>query len=254
MAFNKNVTTDVNFFNGMFNASSKLAADPYITGYGYAIWLRYPKCVDAAEWKSFEKMFYQNFRSLEGISDITLETTNLGFGFANNESNFASTIQKGNTEFSVNHVELSGSIMRKFYENWIFAVRDPLLGVSTYSADGKTPYSEKNHTGDLLYFTTKPVLLTAENIKDILEFACVYRNVMPKNVPLNQMNMSEGSHDTVNFSQSFKGDMFYNSNIMDFVISKVTEIKTVLDTSYKLKTLAEIKVLDDGNVDLDFGK
>lgn len=253
MSFNGKVTADVSFFNGMFNAASTTAADPYVTGYSYAIWLRKPLCLKD-DWDTFEKLFYQNFRSLDGISDITLEVQSIGFGFSNNETNWASTITKGNTEFSVNHVEFAGSPMRKLYENWVFGIRDPLTGLSTY-AEGTTKYKDANHTGDLLYFTTKPVLLTddasAELLADSIEFACVYKNAMPKNVPLNHMNMGEGSHDTANFSQSFKGDMFYNEAIRKFVIDRYADIKAALNKAYTMRTMSDITINAAGDLATD---
>jgi hypothetical protein len=141
--------------------------------------------------------------------------------------------------------------MRKLYENWIFGIRDPLTGLATY-ATGDLIYKDANHTGDLLYFTTKPVLLTddaSEKLRaDVIEFACVFKNAMPKNVPLNHMNMSEGSHDSANFSQSFKGEMFYNENIRQFVIKHYGDIKAALNRAYKLRTMADVAITASGDL------
>jgi hypothetical protein len=190
-----------NWFYGNYN-TGLLDFDPLITGYSFFKWTVLPQWF-ANRFPNFAEMTEKNFLEGFSLSDIELETSTISAGFAGNEYNVATTIKKGNTDFSIKHREFSGSPIRNMYQYWITGIRDPETGISTYGAAEGIIYGAKNHTGEICYIVTRP---DANNTSTTnIEFACYYTAVMPKKIQLSQFSFSHGSHDLVEYDQNFVG-------------------------------------------------
>lgn len=225
----KNSST-ANFFTGSFDTTNNLQNyDPLLTGYGFIFWVKVPKFMDQIFPSNVFKDFTQkNFKSLGGLSDIDLQTANVTQGFGANELHFAGTIQKGNTEFTLKHQEFSGSPVGTLYKAWTTGIRDPETDIATYPKMFNMDYSAANHTGQLLYVATRP---DANNVsKNIVEFACMWTNVMPKRVPIGHFNFDIGSRDQVEIEMPFSGDFHMSAGIDEYA-------KELLSKAYAFNTM-----------------
>ena len=228
------------FFNGSLN-TLELDFDPLITGYAFFKWVTLPTWVVSA-YPNFAQMTEKNFNSFGGISDIELESSNIAHGFNANEFNFATGIKKNNTDFNIKHNEFSGSPIRNMYQYWITGIRDPETGIATYPKTYGIDYSTKNHTGELVYIVTRPDAnnVDSENVNNI-EFACYYSAVFPTKIILGHFNHDIGSHDKVEYDQSFKGN-FHMSAKVDAFAKEVLASKT-----YGILELAEFDPVKPDN-------
>ena len=186
-----------------------------VTGYAYIYWVRVPEWFEKDDDLKYFKAFTQkNFRGFQGLTDITLNTSTAQSGFAGNEYDIVTGISRGNTEFTIDHREYSGSPMTKMYEKWIEGIRDSRTGIATYPAKYGVEYSAFNHTGELLYIVVRP---DANNSgADIIEKAVYYSNVMPKTIPNGHWNYSLGSQETVQISIPFSGVPEMNPYVTEY--------------------------------------
>lgn len=210
--FDSSLATSESFFTGGLNLQ-KLEFDPLVTGTAFIIWTKIPNWVETT-FKGFKAMTQKNFKGLDGIGDIELQTGAYEYGFANNEYHVATQITKQNTEFTLRHQEYSGSPITNMYKFWVSGIRDPETGIATYPARFGLDYAAKNHTGSLLYIMTRP---DANNInKKNIEFASYWTNVFPTKYPLGHYNYSQGTNDLVEIEMPFKGTMHLGPNVEDF--------------------------------------
>lgn len=210
IVFDTNIATQNYFFNGSFN-TLELDFDPLINGYSFFKWTRVPQWVTDA-YPGFKAMTEKNFKEGFSLGDIELETLAMTHGFNANEYNYASGIKKNNTDFNIKHQEFSGSPIRNMYQYWITGIRDPETGIATYAKAVSTEYSAKNHTGEIIYIVTRP---DANNVDtNNIEFACYYSAVIPTKIQLSQFSHAIGTHNEVEYDQSFKG-CFHMSAAID---------------------------------------
>lgn len=200
------------FFNGSLN-TLELDFDPLIVGFSFIKWTALPKWVTDA-YPGFSPMTEKNFKEFSGLTDIELEVAPIQHGFNANEYNIATGIKKNNTEFTIKHQEYSGSPMKNMYQYWISGIRDPETGISTYGRLSGLDYAAKNHTGELIYIVTRP---DANNVdRENIEFACYYTAVMPKKIALSHFNHTQGTHDPVDYEQTFSGVFHMGAKVDSF--------------------------------------
>jgi hypothetical protein len=185
-----------------------LNLNPYVTGYSFIYWVDLPAWFNKdPDLKYYKEMSQKNFKNFSGVDNITLNTVDQQVGgFTGAPAAFAGNIEKGNTEFSINHKEYSGGVMRKMYQKWISYIRDPRTGIALYPKLFNVDYTAKNHTGQLLYIVTRPDVTNTS--KNIVEYAAFYSNVMPTNIPYDALyNYEMGSQESPEITISFKGFM-----------------------------------------------
>lgn len=234
LVFNDELANQANFFTGSYN-TLKLDFDPLIGGYSFFKWISLPQWVTKT-FPGFRAMTEKNFLEGFSINDIELETTSITHGFAANEYNVATTIKKGNTDFNIKHREFSGSPIRNAYQFWITGIRDPESGIATYCKTFGTDYAAKNHTGEVCYIETRP---DANNVDtNNIEYSCYYSAVLPTKIQLSQFSFSHGSHDAVEYDQSFKGVFHMGKHVDQFA-------KTVLASKvYGITEMNDFDPLD----------
>jgi len=223
--FEEDFSKKNSFFTGSLDLQN-LKFDPFVTGYAFIIWVKVPTWVDKA-YPSFRQMTQNNFKSFDGLSDISLNSATYAHSFNGNEYNFASNITKENTEFTLKHQEYSGSPIKNMYQYWVTGIRDPLTNIATYPtlAEGENlKYAAKNHTGSLLYIVTRPDAnnVTGKNI----EFAAYYTGVYPTKIPLSHLNYSQNDNNGVEIDMPFKGNMYISPKVDEYAQSKLSEIFT----------------------------
>jgi len=210
--FKTDIAANKNFFTGSLDLQT-LDFDPLVTGYAFIKWVTLPSWVTKV-YPQFAALTEKNFKEFGGLSDIELQTFGVTHGFNANEFHVAGGIQKQNTEFTLKHQEFSGSPMKNMYQYWISGIRDPETGIATYPKIHGMDYATANHTGELIYIVTRP---DANNVdKNNIEFAAYYTAVMPKAIRLSHFNHTIGTHDQVEYDQSFSGDFHMSAKVDEF--------------------------------------
>lgn len=207
--------TNNSIFTGVDDQVNKYL-DPIVTGYAFIYWVELPSWFEKDDdLKYFKQMTQTNFRSFQGIDAIELQTGTVQTGFAGHEMTFATGIQRANTDFSISHKEYSGSPMTKMYQKWISMIRDPRTGIAIYPKLYGVDYGARNHSGQLLYIMTRPDVTNVS--KNIVEYACLYSNVIPLNVPFDTLyNFELGNQDSPTIDIQFRGFPEFGPNVNEY--------------------------------------
>lgn len=207
------------FFTGGMNLQ-QLDFDPFVSGYAIIIWKKVPSWV-TSEFPGFSAMTQKNFKSFDGLSDMELQTGQYEHSFNGNQYDFATTIQKNNTEFTIKHQEFSGSPIKNMYQHWVTGIRDPRTDIAQYPKRYGLDYCAKNHTGELLYIVTRPDI---NNVgKNNIEFAAYYTNVMPTKVPFSHLNFNLNEHNPAEIDITFKGTLNIGKKVDDFAAAELAK-------------------------------
>jgi len=216
-AYNTDFAKEASFFTGGMNLQS-LNFDPFVSGYAVIIWKSVPFWVEE-EFPGFKAMTQKNFKSFDGLSDMELQTGQYEHTFNGNPYDFATTIQKNNTEFTIRHQEFSGSPIKNMYQHWVTGIRDPRTDIAQYPRRYGIDYCAKNHTGELLYIVTRPDI---NNVgMNNIEFAAYYTNVMPTKVPFNHLNFNLNEHNPAEIDITFKGTLNIGKKVDDFAAAEL---------------------------------
>jgi len=226
-AFSFNTVND-SFFTGHMNLQD-LNFDPLVTGYAFIIWTKLPKWVTNFAPK-FKELTQRNFKSFDGLADIELQTAAYEQSFNNNEYNYATTISKQNTEFTLKHQEFSGNPIKNMYQFWVSGIRDPDTDIATYPKAFGIDYAAKNHTGELLYVVTRPDANNFNNSEiHNIEFAAYYTNVMPTKIPIAHFEYSQGEHNSPEIDIPFKGNLHIGPKVDAFARAKLAEEQCIFN-------------------------
>lgn len=208
------------FYNGFLDTGAN-SYDPYVSGYAFILWLKLPTWVEQSHPK-FRKHTEKNFKSMQGINSIELETEGAKQGFTNNEAHYTKGIGAKPAEFTLKYQEHSGGPITPAYNGWVSGIRDPRTGIATYPKQYNVPYHSKNHTGTLLYIVTRP---DADNYgHKNLEFAAIWTHVQPKKINLEHYNFEQGSHEMFDLDQPFTGIFNFGPKIDTFAQSKLQDL------------------------------
>ena len=205
-------TVQGSWFTGKMNTQT-LDFDPLVTGYAFLIWTKLPFWVEKT-YPNFADMTQKNFKEFQGLSNIELQTAQYSHTFNANNYEYATTIQKQNTNFTLKHQEFSGNPIKNMYQFWVTGIRDPETDIAVYPRAFGCTYGAKNHTGECIYIVTRP---DANNVEDHnVEFAAYYTAVMPTSVPIGHFNYQQGSHESVEIEINFVGDLHIGPEVDNF--------------------------------------
>ncbi|WP_368880307.1 hypothetical protein [Proteus mirabilis] len=179
-----------NFFAGSVQTGAN-SYDPYISGYAFIFWLKVPSWLSNAE--EFKAFSQKNFKGLQGIQNIDMDTEGIRAGFTQNETHHSKALQAKPSEFTLKFQNHAGSPMIKHYNEWVSGIRDPKTGIATYPKEFGLEYHSSNHTGELLYVVTRP---DANNFEgNNIEFATLITSVQPKRILMEHFNFEAGSNE-----------------------------------------------------------
>lgn len=202
--------TDGSLFNGSLRTGVG-SFDPYVSGFAFIKWVNLPSWIDQA---NFRALTQKNFKSMQGISNVELETEGVKGGFTNNEFHYTKGIGNKSSEFTLKYQEHSGSPLTRIYDHWVSGIRDPKTGIATYPSRYNLPYHSAYHTGTLLYVVTRP---DADNFGGLnsgnIEKAFLWTHVQPKRINLEHYNFEAGSHDFFELEQQFTGVLHFGEAV-----------------------------------------
>lgn len=233
-----------NWFTGKMN-TQKLDFDPLVTGYAFIIWTKLPFWVEKT-YTNFADMTQKNFKSFDGLSNMELQTAQYLHTFNANAYEYATSIQKQNTNFTIKHQEFSGNPIKNMYQFWITGVRDPETDIAVYPRAFGCTYGAKNHTGELLYIVTRP---DANNVeRNNIEFAAYYTAVMPTTVPIQHFAYNQGDHNSPEIDINFVGDLHLGPEVDNYAADVLLGNIQTTSSPYPILTTADFNPnINDSN-------
>ena len=225
------------WFTGKMN-TQKLDFDPLITGYAFIVWTKLPFWVEAT-YENFADMTQKNFKSFDGLANMELQTAQYTHTFNANNYEYATSLQKQNTNFTIKHQEFSGNPIKNMYQFWITGIRDPETDIAVYPRAFGCTYGAKNHTGELLYIVTRP---DANNVmNNNIEFAAYYTAVMPTTLPIQHFAYNQGDHNSPEIDINFVGDLHLGPEIDNYAaaVLQCTDDVEVCAKPYPILTTAD---------------
>ena len=232
---------------------------PYIPGITRMFMHKEPYFMQIAfpdETDNFKSYIETGYKSIQGISDMTVGSEQIQGGWANQNYEVISTVTDDTDTISIGIYEQTGSPVREFLELWVTGVRDPRSGVAHYHGVVETPvynnnktdegtndvpsyaamgdynskagqiwvpYGEKNHTAEFVYYDLDP---TAHYI----EYACMFAHAFPKSVKKDHLNYSSGDRTPVEMTVDFAVMKYESRYINDLAIHYL--IKDQLEYNY----------------------
>lgn len=210
------------WFTGKMN-TQKLDFDPLITGYAFIVWTKLPFWVQKT-YSNFADMTQKNFKSFDGLANMELQTAQYTHTFNANQYEYATSLQKQNTNFTLKHQEFSGNPIKNMYQFWITGIRDPETDIAVYPRAFGCTYGAKNHTGELLYIVTRP---DANNVeRNNIEFAAYYTAVMPTTLPIQHFAYNQGDHNSPEIDINFVGDLHLGPEVDNFAYDVLNDSVT----------------------------
>lgn len=200
---------------GVADYSDLYQFNNYETGYGFLIVLKIPTFLEKlcdlnTPYKSlitsYKHILEYDFKSLDGIEDITVDTNDLNDGI--NTLNVITKVnEQSASQFSMRYYERSGSIITKVHELFLRGVKDPRTQVKRYMGllrprtSGSPSLLEpgyENETFQFLYFNT-------DNTARDIEKAYLLVSCQPTNAETNMYNYTKGDINWRELNVQFNG-------------------------------------------------
>lgn len=167
--------TQYTAFRGVTDFTNIGQFDQYETGYAFLSVLQMPKFMTELARldphgygvlvNSFQHMLEYEFRGMDGLADITAESSNtITDGI--NEMNMISTVKMDTSiQVSSTYYERRGSLITKFAEEYLTGIKDRMTQAKTYHgliANGILEPSYENEVFTMLFYVTDNTFLQLE--------------------------------------------------------------------------------------------
>lgn len=145
----------------------------YESGYSFLIVTRIPKFLQELAKKNheYEKLINTyvhileyEFRGLEGIDNLTVDTGELTNGIKKTDI-ITRVTRQGGSQFTMRYQEKAGSVLTKVHELFLTGIKDPDTQVKTYHGliqDGTLEKGYENEVFNFLYIVTDNSLMEVE--------------------------------------------------------------------------------------------
>lgn len=216
--------------------------DPLRTGYGRLFMVRKPVFLNALipeKFKVFKHIIEYGNTAISGINNVEMEMAPLTGGYAGKTMELPTVAKDNTNSFSVKVYDLSGSPIRDVLYTWINGTSDLLTGFSTYYEDvsgngflyknanaKRLPHIQANQTAEFIYVCT-------DNTGKEVEYACMFANCFPKNVPLDFFNTTAGEHGLAEFDIEFSC-IKYESTQINKVAKALIQKYVILSNSLNM--------------------
>lgn len=137
----------------------------YETGYSYLVIVSTPKFMDKlaeknakykALWDNYLHILEYEFRGIDGLENITSDTSSIENGISTLEMITKVTKQSAST-FSMRYYEKSGSVLTRVHELYLTGIKDPRTQIKHYHGlieSGDMEAGFENEVFSFLYFNT----------------------------------------------------------------------------------------------------
>ena len=216
--------------------------DPFRRGYARIFMVRQPLFVLNAlpdQMKKFKHILEWANTSIGGVEDITVGTSTMEGGYAGRAATFATSAEDPANQLTIGTYEFSGSPLREVLHYWVTGVFDLQSGFATYHDSGDE-YSYANHTAEFVYVVTDP---TGKNV----EYACLWANCFPTNIPMDHLNYESGQHDLVPVTLNFTGTKYESPQINKVAVALLDKYQVLTDSLEFHSKLTSDDIVDLGS-------
>ena len=232
-----NSITDYALFLGGTNVAHDVLEqyDPLKTGYARLFMVRQPIWVaeyfkNTPKMNKFKHILEYGNVSVSGLSDISVQTNQITGGYVGKSFEIPSYASDDTSSLSVQVYEYSGSPIREVLHEWINGSTDLMSGLTHYnglladtSSDAKLIANQANQTAEFIYVVTD---CTGMNV----EYACMFANCFPKNIPLDPFNYSSGQHDLVETTIEFTATKYESIQINQIAKRLIDKYKVLTNS------------------------
>lgn len=201
--------TSYKLMRGVPDFGSLVQFNPYETGYAAFIICQMPKFMEVlAKYnqeynklvKNWAHIIEYEFKSFDGLEDVTAETTTLGDDL--NSINIINkvTMQSAST-FTLSYEEKSGSILNKFAYLYITGIKDPRTQVKTYHGLIHNNILEPGFENEVFTF----LFIATDNTMRKVEFSTLIVGAQLTNCTRSMYNYTKGTIDKQEVNVSFNG-------------------------------------------------
>ena len=201
--------TSYKLMRGVPDFGSLVQFNPYETGYAAFIICQMPKFMEVlAKYnqeynklvKNWAHIIEYEFKSFDGLEDVTAETTTLGDDL--NSINIINkvTMQSAST-FTLSYEEKSGSILNKFAYLYITGIKDPRTQVKTYHGLIHNDILEPGFENEVFTF----LFIATDNTMRKVEFSTLIVGAQLTNCTRSMYNYTKGTIDKQEVNVSFNG-------------------------------------------------
>lgn len=224
--------TSYSLFLGGLNAKNAALEqyNPLKTGYARLFIMSMPRFMDKVlpeGTKTFKHLLeYGNVR-IDGLQNTTLEFEQMTGGYSGRQLDVATVSKDETNEITVSLYEFAGSPVRNYIDTWIRGISDPHTGIGHYHGQitSTFTYSQHNHTMEAIYVQTDPT-----GRADAIEYACMFTNMIPKQVKIDHFNYEAGQHQIVQTDIPFTV-VKYESAQINLIATKLVERFSLLRNS-----------------------
>lgn len=232
-----NSITDYALFLGGTNVAHDVLEqyDPLKTGYARLFMVRQPIWVAeyfkyTPKMNKFKHILEYGNVSISGLSDISVQTNQITGGYVGKSFEIPSYASDDTSSLSVQVYEYSGSPIREVLHEWINGSTDLMSGLTHYnglladtSSDAKLIANQANQTAEFIYVVTD---CTGMNV----EYACMFANCFPKNIPLDPFNYSSGQHELVETTIEFTATKYESIQINQIAKRLIDKYKVLTNS------------------------
>ncbi len=242
---------------GVTDFSNLVQFNLYETGYAALIVVKIPKFLDMLADKhkedygvliqNYKHILEREFKSLDGLSDITSDALEISDGINQIEVTGKVTMETAST-FSMKIQEKAGSTITKVHELYLTGLRDPRGGMVKHYhgliGDGLLEPGFENECFTFLYINT-------DNTMRNVERAVLIVGAQPTTARTSMYNYEKGDINFVDIDPEFRGFPIMNNNEVDriaqeYLDSLHTSGKIIVNSSnfnyYGIKDLNPDKV------------
>lgn len=207
--------------------------DPLRSGYGRIFMIRQPIFVARGlgddKMRNFKHILeYGNTQITGPGGNLTLTNGTMQGGYTNRSVEIPTVTQDNTTDLEIQVYEFAGSPVREVLQYWVTGISDPLSGYSTYhrsSAEANVGLNSSlaNETAEFIYVAT-------DNTGYNVEYACLFANCWPTEVPLDQFNYTSGQHDAVQLSIRFNATRYISPQINEQALKLIRKYNVLMDS------------------------
>ena len=174
--------------------------------------------------KRFKHYVEMGFTGITGIGNTTMEFENITGGYAGNKFDIPSVCRDETDGITIRLYEMSGSPIREFIDTWMTGMSDPLTGLATYHGmlSNELTFRTINHIMEAFYVCTDPT-------GNLVEYCCMFANMMPKTVAKSHFEFEPGSHPAVQLDLDFTATRYESPQINEIGIALLNKFKILRD-------------------------
>ena len=209
--------TSYTLMRGVTDFSNLKQFNLFETGYSFLVLLSIPKFLEnlAAQNSDYSNLIavYRHileydFRGLEGLDNITSDTSEITNGIATLNVITKTTMQSAST-FTMSYFERKGSVLTKVHELYLRGIKDPRTQVKTYNGllrgtsgtSSGAIMSEAGYEYEIFNF----LYIVTDNTCLNIEKAYLIVSAQPTNADLNIYNSAKGEVGFKELSVEFNG-------------------------------------------------